>query len=100
MSEYFDFEGKPATLNKMVRIEPEWAEARIKAGEIAIKERDTYRELCVELLKAAQDYLPHMPESTVNEGGANKHSKMLHTSDALKLAITKAEQLLGDKNAT
>ena len=62
------------------------------------KERDTYRELCGELLNAAKDYLPYMPTSSVNEGGANKHVKMLHISDALKSAITKAESILGGSN--
>ena len=63
----------------------------------ALEQRDTYRELCVELLNAAKDYLPYMPTSSVNEGGANKHVKMLHVSDALKSAITKAEAILGEK---
>jgi hypothetical protein len=87
MSEYFDFEGKPATLNKMVRIEPEWAEARIKAGEIAIKERDTYRELCGQLLEDM------------------RYIKMTVTSplDAYYIAdeaVKKAEAILGASNAT
>ncbi len=60
-------------------------------------ERDTYRELCGELINAAKDYLPYMPTSSANEGGANKHVKLLHASDALKSAITKAEAILGEK---
>lgn len=60
------------------------------------KERDTYRELCAELLKAAQGYLPHIPISTAKVGGANRHSGMLKASDNLKDAITKAEVILGD----
>lgn len=58
-------------------------------------ERDTYRDLCADLLKAAQGYVPHMPTISVKEGGANRHSGMLKASDNLKSAISKAESILG-----
>lgn len=57
--QYFDADGKPISLYKLVRSEPEWAQARVKAGEDAIKERDTYRELCdtlIEDMKNAIEY--------------------------------------------
>ncbi len=40
-----------------------------RAQEV-LQERDTYRDLCAELLKAANDYLPYMPVSSVKKGGA------------------------------
>lgn len=61
-------------------------------------ERDTYRDLCAELLKAANDYLPYMPVSSVKKGGANIYSGMLLASDNLKDAIAKVVTILGDKN--
>jgi hypothetical protein len=64
------------------------------------EERDTYRDLCAELLSAAKDYLPYMPNATVNQNGANKHVAQVHKSDALKAAIAKAESILGENNAT
>lgn len=57
-------------------------------------ERDTYRDLCVELLEAAKDYLPYMPNSTVKENGANKHVMQIHKSDALKSMIARADEVL------
>lgn len=59
-------------------------------------ERDTYRDLCAELLKAAQGYVNYMPISTAKEGGANRHSGMLKASDNLKDAITKTQSILGE----
>lgn len=95
-----------ACVNACEHIPTEWLEQNgayaIPTPSVrdAIKERDTYRDLCVELLKAAQGYVPYMPTSTAKEGGANRHSGMLRASDNLKDAITKSEKILGEKNGT
>lgn len=60
------------------------------AYEIAAKERDTYRDLCVELLKTLR-----ITESWL-EGWASAESELSQT----RAAITKAEKLLGEKNGT
>lgn len=38
--QYYDCDGKPITLYRLVRREPDWAISRVQAGEKAIVQRD------------------------------------------------------------
>ena len=40
---YHDIDGNDCTIFQMVRTEPQWAAARIQAGEGAIKQLDAYK---------------------------------------------------------
>jgi hypothetical protein len=75
---YHDAEGNPTTLWRLVRDEPEWAVSIIKTGERSIAERDTYRELCGEMIRAL---------SAINE----------HDLISVSELITKAEKVLGEQ---
>ena len=61
----------------------------------AVKERDTYRDLCEELLKNlhdAQNTLAHC------KAGIGYQHRQADTAIKINNAITKAEAILGDKN--
>ena len=40
---YRDVDGNEVTLLQLIKLEPEWAHSRIKAGEEAVAERDKLR---------------------------------------------------------
>lgn len=42
--DYFDTDGNPVTLRKLIRLEPEWAHSRIKEGEKALAELAALKE--------------------------------------------------------
>ena len=79
---YHDAEGNPTTLWRLVRDEPEWAASIIKTGERSIAERDTYRELCGELL----DHLKRA-----------YYTPTVQIDEHLEQSIIKAEKALGEQ---
>lgn len=63
--------------------------------QVLLKERDTYRDLCDELLKNlhdAQNTLAHC------KAGIGYQHRQTDTAIKINNAITKAEAILGDKN--
>lgn len=97
--EYFDSDGKPTTLYRLVRQEPEWAQSRVQAGELAITERDTYRDLCGELLealRAARIFIGNGIELGYIRMPDRDTPDAAHKTPAIvRSAITKAEKILG-----
>ena len=78
---YFDADGNPTTLYRLVRSEPDWAASRIKTGEQAIAHRD-------ELLKALKAFDVAAKESGSIIDFAGKALKLLTKA---RDAIEKAE---------
>ena len=75
---------------------PQWhSAADVAIYQVHIKEiRELFKSTKAqrdELLAAAKEYLPYMPQSTAKEGGAASFSAMLKASDKLKDQIAKCE---------
>lgn len=65
--------------------------------QVLLKERDTYRDLCAELLRALQDAQNTLAHC---KAGIGYQHRQADTAIKINSAITKAESILGDSNAT
>lgn len=52
---YFDADGNPITLYKLVRIDPDWAASRIRCGEQAMAQRDQLLDALKALTERSSD---------------------------------------------
>lgn len=53
---YHDVEGTERTLYEMLKVEPEWAVSRIKAGERAVKNNDRLVKALKAVMKSYEEY--------------------------------------------
>ena len=79
--------------------DPEWKE---KTTKKVIDERDTYRDLCAELLDSLKEYMGAVElMNLAMKDGINVHGAISGIAGAEENAfqsITKAEAILGEKN--